>query len=217
MVFVNSLQGNQTLAMIKTVLFDLGNVLVQFSHEKMYRQLGDVCGISSESMCQLLDDTQLYHSLELGKMEASEFVESLQAQLGKELDRDSVIQAGSDIFTPLEGMGTIIDRLSSAGIRTVLISNTCRAHFEHVQKSFSVLERLDDFVLSFEVGYRKPAHEIYQAAKQKIECDPAECLYVDDIREFVETGKSLGFQGHVFTGPLEFSQCLQSHGLSGIE
>ena len=59
----------------------------------------------------------------------------------------------------------------------------------------------------------KPSPKIYQAALQAIECEPAECLYTDDIADYVDAGKSHGLQGVVFESAEQFVREIESHGV----
>ena len=50
----------------KTIIFDLGNVLISFSHEKMFKQVGELIGMSSEEIYELLFEERTRHQYERG-------------------------------------------------------------------------------------------------------------------------------------------------------
>jgi putative hydrolase of the HAD superfamily len=93
----------------------------------------------------------------------------------------------------------VLDGLRELDIRLVLLSNTSVSHFEFIQERFDVLDRFDDFVVSYRVGAIKPERAIFEAAISAIECKPGECFYTDDIAEYVSIGRQFGFQADVFT------------------
>src|SRR5690606_35053307 len=114
-------------------------------------------------------------------------------------DFESLRLAVSDIFTLNEPMVPLLDALKARGHRLVLLSNTCVSHFEFASARFDVLQRFDDFVTSFTTGAIKPERAIFESALRRIECEPEECFYTDDIAQYVEVGRSFGLQGEVFT------------------
>ena len=199
--------------MIRTFLFDLGNVLVHFSHDLMCEQIGELCDRSSAEIHRLLLDSELQWDFERGKVSPEQLHAELQRQVGRELDFPRLREAATDIFTLNEPMVGILAQLKSAGHRLVVLSNTSPLHFEYIQNRFSVLEPFDDFVLSYRVGALKPEAEIYQAALNAIQCAPEECLYTDDIPQYVETARTFGLQAEVFTDADSFTRVLAARGV----
>ena len=161
--------------MIRTVLFDMGNVLVHFCHDRMCAQIGALCGHSGPEIRELLIDSGLHWEFERGHVSEEEFRDRLSAATGAELDLDEVRHAGSDIFTLNEPMIAVLDSLKACKYRLVLLSNTSISHFEHVSRNFDLLSKFDECVTSYGVGAIKPEPAIYQAAKRAIGCTPEEC------------------------------------------
>jgi putative hydrolase of the HAD superfamily len=57
----------------------------------------------------------------------------------------------------------------------------------------------DDLVLSFEVGHRKPAPEIFELAAKRAGVEPGECLFVDDLEKNTNGALACGWQAIHFT------------------
>lgn len=198
---------------IQTVLFDLGNVLVFFSHERMWRQIGEVCGAEAEAVERCFVQGGLLRKMETGTIPLEEVARHLESLGGRAVDPSKLLHATADIFWPNPPMEELLRELRGLGIRLVLLSNTCWPHIEHVRKHFSVLKHFDDLVLSCAVGAVKPERAIFEAAKKKIACEPAQCLYTDDILAFVEAGRRFGFQTHHFREPLPLRCALRELGV----
>ena len=49
----------ENVAMLRTIMFDLGNVLLYFSHERMFEQMGALCGKPAEETRELMLDSLL--------------------------------------------------------------------------------------------------------------------------------------------------------------
>jgi len=184
---------------IKTFLFDMGNVLVYFSHDLMCEQMGALCGKTGPEIRELLIDSGLQWEFERGRMSPQEFCNRFENEVNYRVQLDKLLHAGSDIFTLNEPIVPILDSLKSLGHRLVLLSNTSVAHFKFVSQNYDVLGRFDDFVVSYKVGAVKPEPEIFQAALNAIDCQPDECFYTDDIAEYVQLGRQNGLQAEVFT------------------
>lgn len=199
--------------MIRTFLFDLGNVLLHFSHDRMCEQIGALCGRTGPDVRTLLIESGLQWEFERGRVSDVEFCKGLGTAASHEFELEALKRAGSDIFILNEPMLPILDALKARGHRLVLLSNTSIAHFEFIEREYDVLERFDDFVLSFRVGALKPDRAIYEAALAAIQCDPAECFYTDDIAPYVEAAREFGLQAEVFTDHHALLAQLRERGL----
>jgi putative hydrolase of the HAD superfamily len=83
------------------------------------------------------------------------------------------------------------------GLRIGIVSNTFDPpdllHADLV--SDGVAERVDAIVFSSELGLRKPAPEIYRAALDALDVEPANALFVGDrVREDVQGPAALGMR-----------------------
>ncbi len=185
--------------MIRTCLFDMGNVLLHFSHDRMCQQMGILCRKTGDDLRRLLLDSGVQWEFERGLLTAEEFHRHFQELVGTLVDFDSLIVAASDIFELNRPMVGILDALKAQQIRLVLFSNTSVWHYEFIRKRFEILDRFDECVLSFEVGAIKPEADMYQAGLRAIRCVPQECFYTDDIPRYIEAGRKYGFDAEVFT------------------
>jgi len=202
--------------MIRTFLFDMGNVLTRFSHDTMCHQIGQLCGLSSEATRQLLIDSGLQWEFERGRISEEVFRDQLSDLVGKPIALEPLRRASSDIFDPILEMKPIVQGLKEQGFRLVLLSNTTISHFDWIKGRYDFLEPFDHHVVSFEAGAMKPDPPIYEAALAAIQCEPGEAFYTDDIPEYVEKGREYGFQAEVFTGPDDLLKQLAARGINPL-
>lgn len=196
----------------RTLLYDLGNVLVYFSHERMYEQIGEVCGRTGADVHDFLAQG-LMLDCEEGRVEDEDFHAEIERWSGRPVDPQALRRAGSDIFWPNEAMLEVLRRVRATGRRLVLLSNTSRAHVEFVRERWDVLDAFDACVLSFEVGATKPKREIFEAALARIGCEPSECFYTDDVAPYVEAARALDFDAEVFVDAQTHVRQLQVRGV----
>lgn len=184
--------------MIRACLFDMGKVLVEFSHDQMLRQMADVCGCTGEELRACLMDSGRLLQYERGVIDEAELHHLLETQFERPIDAEALQRAASDIFTEKTEMLPLLEELRELGLRLVLLSNTSRAHFEFIRARFSFLDYFDACVLSYEVRALKPEPEIYRAAVQAAGQPPAHCFFTDDIAENVRAARACGLQAEQF-------------------
>jgi glucose-1-phosphatase len=197
---------------IRTCLFDMGNVLLFFSHDRMCAQMGALCGRTAAQIWETVMDSGLQARFECG-LPPDEYHRLFEEAIGERVHFDDLLRAHSDIFWPNEGLVPVLAALQSCGIRLVLLSNTDSAHFAFCRRTFDVLNRFDDFVVSYRVGAMKPADEIYQAAIEVMDCAPHECFYTDDIAGYVERARAFGLEAETYTSVKKLMSDLASRGV----
>lgn len=199
--------------MVNTILFDLGNVLLHFSHERMYEQVGAIAGWSTSDVRDLFAEHRIITEFECGRMKQADVHRLFETATGQQVDRRRLMRAISNIFTPNEPLLRTLDPLKEAGLRLVMLSNTNAAHLAFIKKQFDLLPKFDELVLSYKVGSMKPDPPIYEAALKAIRCEPNECFYTDDIDENVERARGFGLQAEVFIDTQTFLAQLQKRNI----
>ena len=185
--------------MLKTIYFDLGNVLFFFSHPKMFAQVSQCCGIPLEEVKKILIDHQIQESYELGKIDSAGVYRYFKTRSPNQFSLHELTCALSDIFTPNTDLWPTVEQLKKMGMRLILISNTCESHYNRVYSYYPILRLFDDKVLSFEEGILKPDTRIFEKALAYARCAPDECFYTDDVPAFVASARKAGLDSELFT------------------
>ena len=185
---------------IEVILYDLGNVILPFSHyqiaEKLSRfshkkELQDPQRIFS---CLFDFQNGAINGYEVGEVSSLEFFKSLKESLDLSISFEQFIPIWNDIFTENQEVSQII--LSQKGKwKLGLISNTNPLHFDYCLKKFPILRTFDKWILSHEIGYKKPVIEIFQRAIEWASIEPEKILFIDDMKKHVDVAISLGMQG----------------------
>jgi putative hydrolase of the HAD superfamily len=197
--------------MIKTVFFDLGNVILFFDHQLMCRQVADFCHLPPEAILPLLHTQG--DAYERGAIDSRALHAHLSELSGKKLDFHGLMNAFSDIFQPNVAMVSIVKSLKRQHIPLYLLSNTCEAHFDFAYTHFPLLHLFDGYILSYEVNARKPEDKIFEAALSKASCAKEECFYIDDVPEYVDAARKLKIDAEVYTHPELLLTQLNARGL----
>lgn len=185
---------------IEAFLFDMGNVLVHFSHERMCRQVAECCGVAPELVRKVLFESGFEWRYEAGEISSQDFHCQFQDRVDRRVDFDTLWRAGCDIFWRNESIEPVVNELRGQGFPLVLVSNTNEAHFEWVQERFAVLEQFPKRALSYRVGACKPDRRMFETAVREAGVPAERCFYVDDVGEYVAAARELGIDGVQYTG-----------------
>lgn len=197
--------------MKKTVFFDLGNVLLFFDHQRMYQQVADFCGLKSDHLLPYVHN--ILDPYERGAIDSRGIHRHLCDISRKQLDFAGLMHAMSDIFQPNMKMVSLIKELKSKKVPLYILSNTCEAHFNYAYTHYPVLHLFDGYVLSYEVGARKPEKQIFDKALLLAKCSHEDCFYTDDISEYVAAAKQLQIDAEVYQNHEQFVQQLTERGI----
>lgn len=179
-----------------TFLIDIGRVLLDFDFE---RSLGPLFPPGTDRIGERLDPLlEKRHEFETGSMTVEEFTAWALETLGITASAEEFHHAWRHIFTPVEPMWHTVRRLSSAGHRLILFSNTNAIHCPWVFEEFPEFSHFPEAVLSYQVGAIKPRPPIYQHAIARYGLIPAETLYIDDLPDNIATGRAFGFHCHQY-------------------
>ena len=198
----------------KFLYFDLGKVLVNFSVERMLRQIGEVAGISADQVRGGLFNAELLRGHEIGRLSSRQFYEAFCAATGTRPDFDRLILAAAEIFELNLPVLPIVAQLRQAGYPMGILSNTCETHWEYCWRHYqSVLEGFRVCALSYKIGAVKPDAEIFLAAAKLADCQPEEIFFVDDIAGHVAGARAVGFDAVQFTSAESLANDLRQRGL----
>src|SRR4030042_851035 len=188
---------------IEVILYDLGNVILPFNHYQIAEKLSRFSRKKEvrdpQEIFSYLFDFQkgIINRFDTGHVSPREFFQAIREHLGLSISFDEFIPIWNDIFVEDQEVSRII--LSQKGRwRLGLLSNTDILHFNYILSKFSIVRAFDKWILSYEVGFKKPAVEIFQMAIAWASVEPRKILFIDDMKKHVEVAISLGMQGILF-------------------
>jgi putative hydrolase of the HAD superfamily len=183
---------------VRTIVFDFGNVLGFFSHRKVGEQLAAYGEVSLEAIVAYAFGGKLEDDYEAGHVSTAVLMGMMRETFHLRCTDEQFAAAFGDMFTPNPAVCELVPRLKPR-YRLLLLSNTNELHARWFRRQFaSTLEWFDGLILSYEVGLRKPDPRIYQLCQQRAQCEPGECLFIDDLPTNVEAARGIGWQGIVY-------------------
>ena len=198
---------------IKAIIFDFGNVLLEWDPRHLYRRYFE----TEEAMEQFLHEVE-FMEWNLQQDKGRPFDEGI-AELSKQFPHYAgLIQAYYDnwihsIGDSLVETIEILKRLKNAGYSIYGLSNWSAETFPIAREKYDFFNLLDDIVISGQIGIVKPDPEIFEIMLKKIGRPASECLFIDDAIANVEQAKNMGFVTIHFKSPGQLDQELHQLGL----
>ena len=171
--------------MIKTILFDFGDVFIDLDKSATERSLIKL-GVTSISN-EMLETAMQY---EKGLINTEEFIANFRSKYPNISAKKFIEAWNSIILNVPESRLKFIEALSlRKEYRLILvIKNMTLARYLRFKNSF------DRFYLSHELKLRKPELSIYEYVLTKNNLSAAECFFIDDTKENTDAAAKLGIK-----------------------
>lgn len=176
--------------MIKTLLFDFGDVFLNLDKKATLQELKKV-GLE-EFSSEMIQFNQDY---EIGAVSSEEFIAFYREKI-PQASSEAIKKAWNSVLIdfPKHRLRFLQDLHQK--FQLLLFSNTNDLHIrwvsEHIQEFETFKDCFDGFYLSHEINLRKPNAESFRYILAKHQLNPKEVLFIDDTAENTETAKKLG-------------------------
>ena len=200
------------MAEISAVVFDIGNVLIEWVPERYFDQV-------------------------LGAARRREFFDQVPI-----IDANAAIDCGADFTATLEQLAQehpawkteitlwqdnwlaivgpeiprsvrLLRALRAKGIPVLALSNFGVHPFEQAQNYYGFLSEFDERYISGHLQIIKPDPQIYAALEEGSGYAPKGLLFADDLPQNIAAAAARGWQTHLFKDADGWADCLVSHGL----
>jgi glucose-1-phosphatase len=185
---------------IEVIFFDLGNVILPFNHYQIAEKLSLFVQEKDfqdpdKIFAHIFDwKTGAINPFDAGKLSPEEFFQSLKESLRLSISFEAFVPIWNQIFVEDRDVSEIIRSLKGKR-RLGLLSNTDPLHFNYIVSTFPVISTFEKWILSYEVGFKKPDTRIFQKAVEWASVPPESILFIDDTEGHVEVAFALGMQG----------------------
>ena len=181
-----------TDADIKTVVFDIGGVLLDWDPRHLYRQLIDDPAELAAFLGEIC--TPRWHlSHDLG----ADTEQSCRELAAAHPDRADLIMAWADrseemVAGQLDDAIAVLADVRATGARCLALSNMEPDKFALRRSRYPFFGLLDGCVISGIEGVAKPDREIFEILLSRYDLDPRATVFVDDVTANVAAARELG-------------------------
>lgn len=181
------------------IVSDLGNVLIPFNYNLTVERLEKVeKGLGKYFMDYYKDNYEIHRKFGRGEISGDDFINKMLNVLNHKVNTETFCEAYSKIFTVNKEVVDLLPKLKEK-YTLLLLSNTDPVHRKYGWQDYEFINYFDKLILSYEVGSVKPENKIYKAAEKFTQKPPEEHLFIDDIKEYAEAAKNLGWDAIHFT------------------
>jgi|SRR5690606_23575262 putative hydrolase of the HAD superfamily len=199
------------------IVFDLGNVLIPFNYDTALQKLDKIDpGLGKKFWEYYKNNYEIHRSFERGDLPEEEFIRTMLESVENRIDRDTFCRYYSEIFTVNEDVASLLPELKKKYM-LVLLSNTNSIHREYGWKDYDFLSHFDKLILSHEVNSVKPEEKIYKSVEDFTNKPPQEHLFIDDVHDYVEGAKKLGWDAVQFKSYQQLLGDLKERGILEAE
>lgn len=195
-----------------TIVFDIGNVLLDWDPEHLYRRVI----ASQDSRRWFLSHVctpQWNHQQDRGRT----FAEAVAERRALFPEWRSEIEAfhhrwPETVAGAIEGSVDILARLRAQRVPCYAITNFSQEKFAVAQSLFPFLKTFDGVIVSGDERLLKPDRAIFDLFCARYALAPARCLFIDDVEANVEGARAAGMNAVRYENPARLARDLQSFG-----
>ena len=180
--------------MIRNIVFDLGNVLLDFEPESYLEKLGYSGEIKDKLKAEIFE-TEEWLMLDRGTISQEKAVEKWQ-QRNPELKDEiaDVMAEWEKILVLKEDSLDILKSLAEKDYNLYVLSNFQKKAFAYVKSKYDFFNYFDGRVISADIGMIKPEADIYDHLLDEFNLKAEETVFIDDSKENIMAALKKGIR-----------------------
>ena len=183
--------GQKESFMIKTIIFDIGNVLMRFDYGLYIKNL-----LKDDDLIEKVNEAIWAHGywneLDLGHDPEEVFSKMFAAGPDYQKEIRLVLDNVGQCIGRAEYAASWIKDLKKEGYQILFLSNYSEYIMKAGPEALDFLPLMDGGVFSCHVGMIKPDLRIFRKICDKYALEPSECVFIDDNKENIEAAKEFG-------------------------
>ncbi len=196
----------------EAVIFDIGNVLIEWHPERYFDRIAGPARRSA--LFDAVDIHAMMQRIDSGADFAAEVARTAAANPAFAAEILHIRDHWCDIAQPaIPGSVRLLRALRARGIPVFALSNFGAQNFPLSAAQFPFLTEFDRAYISGPMGMAKPDPAIYAAVEEDCGIPPGRLLFTDDRTDNIGVAAAHGWQVHLFDGASGFAQCLVNTGL----
>ncbi len=177
------------------IVFDLGNVLIPFDYNIFIEKINGIePGLGNKFIEYYRSNYSIHRNFERGFISEEEFVKKMLEVVDNRIDANTFCNYYADIFKVNEEVVSLLPVLKN-NYSLFLLSNTDSIHERYGWKHYNFLKYFNEVILSYKVGAVKPEEKIYHVVEEASGYPSEEHIFIDDVEEYVNAARSLGWDG----------------------
>lgn len=197
----------------KTVVFDVGNVLLHWDAKRVYRDVFETDAQIDKFFCEI--DFNAWNMAQDAGRSWADGVAVASAKHPKHADLIARFDRDwhKSVPGPINGTVDILAALKDAGVPLYAITNFSAEKWDECQTRFPFLaDSFQGIVVSAHEKLVKPDPAIFELFLDRHDQGAEDCIFIDDSPANVASAIALGFDGILFEKPAALNVRLQERG-----
>lgn len=197
--------------MIKNVIFDLGDVLINNNPLRYIKTLG-YSDEKTNALYQALSTDSVWHDKDIGiyasYIDCIPIFQKHHPELTKEIAdffQDSWMEK---VYTPIEENMVLYNRAKELEYDIYFLTNYSVDGFAYLEENYDFIRNVKGKVVSSHVHCCKPERKIYELLLNKYQLNASECIFFDDNINNILAAKEVGIVAVLFTDVQDALQVL---------
>ena len=180
--------------MIKNIVFDLGNVLLDFNSDLIIEDFVDDRKLH-QKISENIFKSKEWILLDRGEISAEEATERFINRMpeNEELIKE-IMDNWKYYLKPMEENIEVLNNIDNGIYDIYVLSNFHKEAFEEVYNKYDFFKNFDGMIISYREKTVKPEKEIYEKLIKKFAINPEDTLFIDDSKRNIEAAEKLGFK-----------------------
>lgn len=184
--------------MIKNVIFDVGNVLLDFDWET-YLNSFDFSEEEYEKIADATFRSPIWNERDRGLYQEEDYIRQFVAKAPEyEADIREVMRRSPETLHRFPYSETWVKYLKKQGYHLYILSNYSQYMLEKTRDIMDFLKYMDGIVFSCEVRELKPEEGIYKKLLNMYQLEPEKSVFLDDRAENCEGARACGIHAIQF-------------------
>lgn len=200
--------------MYKNIIFDIGNVLLNFKPEEYLKtkitEPDKILEVHKE-----IFQSEEWLMLDRGTITEEEAKKIL---INRSIKNGHLIkfafESWYEMLTPIEDSVKILKELKNANYKVYFLSNYHLLAFENVTKRYNFFDVFDGGVVSYKEKHIKPEAEIYKRIIEKYKIKPEESIFIDDAQSNIDGASKLNFNTIFFKSSNDLREQLRTYNIN---
>ena len=197
---------------IDTVVFHVGNVLLDRNPRHLYRKL-----IPDEAEMETFLAEVCTPAWNLQQDLGRSWKTATESLIGSFPEKAALIRAFDErweetVAGPIMGSVALLRHLKQSGIPLYSITNFSAEKFSLMKQRFDFFDCFLDIVVSAEEKTIKPSRKIYDTFFERSGRRPEQCIFIDDSAQNIDGARAAGMATHHFDNPEDLAADLAGRG-----
>ncbi|WP_211279321.1 HAD family hydrolase [Pandoraea oxalativorans] len=212
---MNQLDPMQSPCVVDTVIFDLGNVLIQWNPRHLFTKIFGDDEAAMEHFLSEVCNAEWNEQQDRGRP----WKEAIADAVARHPAHESNIRAYFDrweemIPGEIEGTVKILEQLRDLNVRLLALTNWSAETFHIAEARFPFLKWFEGIVVSGRERLIQPDPAIFNLIIERYHLRPEATAFIDDSVRNVEAAERAEMRGVHFRGPDELRAQLRAMGFS---